>query len=307
LLPTPEVEPSALWAEALDSFEIYLVAQGRTENGLRNRLYSVRAMARHATSTGREPADITKAGMIKYLLLQYKDRRGMGRETLYQELKNFWIWWAAEYEGTSPMAGIPRPGGQSAVVPVLAPEQIAEVFKSCTGDTPAETLRNLAIVWLMLESGLRRFELCALDVADVDVRGRTALVRHGKGNRARVVVFGDSSAQALQRWLRKRGRDAGPLFVSVRGDRLTPGGLSQLLSRIKRRSGVQVRPHMLRHSWAHYSLESGMREHDVMNLAGWTSSAMLKRYGAALAQERAIAAGRAHQVGNALKARGGAA
>ena len=126
------------------------------------------------------------------------------------------------------MAGIPRPGGQSAVVPVLAPEQIAEVLRACTGDTPAETLRNLAIVWLMLESGLRRFEVCALDVADMDLKGRTASVRHGKGNRARVVVFGDSSAQALQRWLRKRGKDAGPLFVSVRGERLTPGGLIQL-------------------------------------------------------------------------------
>lgn len=119
LLPTPDVEPSTLWAEALDSFEIYLVALGRTENGLRNRLYSVRAMARHATSTGREPADISKAAMTSYLLQQYKDRKGMGHETLYQELKNFWTWWAAEYEGTSPIAGIPRPGGQSAVVPVL--------------------------------------------------------------------------------------------------------------------------------------------------------------------------------------------
>lgn len=52
LLPTPEVEPSALWAEALDSFEIYLVTQGRTENGLRHEpmsaaeLHRARATAR---------------------------------------------------------------------------------------------------------------------------------------------------------------------------------------------------------------------------------------------------------------------
>jgi integrase len=75
--------------------------------------------------------------------------------------------------------------------------------------------------------------------------------------------------------------------------------------RVKARSGVQVRPHMLRHAWAHYSLEGGMREHDIMKLAGWTNSAMLKRYGAALAQERAIAAGRSHQVGSLLQRKPG--
>lgn len=68
--------------------------------------------------------------MTGYLLRQYKDRRGMGRETLYQELKNFCTWWAAEYEGTSPMAGIPAPaasqrggvwGLQRAGAPAAAP------------------------------------------------------------------------------------------------------------------------------------------------------------------------------------------
>jgi hypothetical protein len=43
-----------------------------------------------------------------------------------------------------------------------------------------------------------------------------------------------------------------------------------------------------------------MREHDVMQLAGWSSLKMLDRYGAAQAQERAIAAGRAIQVGKQI-------
>jgi len=49
-----------------------------------------------------------------------------------------------------------------------------------------------------------------------------ASVLRGKGGRARVAVFGDESAQALWKWLTKRGREPGPLFTSCRGERPTP-------------------------------------------------------------------------------------
>jgi integrase len=60
---------------------------------------------------------------------------------------------------------------------------------------------------------------------------------------------------------------------------------------------------MFRHSWAHYSLAAGVGESNLMQLAGWSSADMLRRYGAVLAQERAIAAARAVQVGQVMRAR----
>jgi len=60
---------------------------------------------------------------------------------------------------------------------------------------------------------------------------------------------------------------------------------------------------MLRHTWAHENLASGMiGETDLLQLGGWSSSDMLRRYGAVMAQERAIAHGRAVQVGQRMKA-----
>jgi hypothetical protein len=56
---------------------------------------------------------------------------------------------------------------------------------------------------------------------------------------------------------------------------------------------------MFRHTWAYQF--AGMAEHDLMTLAGWSKSDMVARYGAALAAERALAAGRAIQVGNVMK------
>jgi integrase len=303
LLKTPQVEPSAAWWEAWTGFELELLAEGKSPSVLKNRRSAVLIMARNATAAGREPGTITKQQMQSYLLAQFKGRRGQGATTLHNDLRSFWRWYSAEYGTPDPMAGIKAPKGKAAVPPVLDPADLVKVFKACEGRSPWETARNLAIVWLMLESGLRRAEVSALDLADIDLKARTVTVLRGKGGKARVAVFGDSTAKALWRWLQKRGREDGPLFLGTWGGRLSPGGLSELVARIRDRSGVQVRPHMLRHAWAHHSLAAGMRDSDLMKLAGWSSATMLTRYGAALAQERAIAAGRQIQVGRIMKAR----
>jgi integrase len=288
-----------------------MLSASKSASVIKNRRSAVIILAKHATAAGlSEPAGITKPWLRKYLLDQYRDRRGMGKDTFYQDLRSFWDWWAKDEGEPSPMAGIPRPGGSSPLVPVLTPEQIEKVLDAAkSAASPKEAARNYAIVWLMIESGLRRFELSALDLADIDLKAGTAMIRKGKGGKARTVTFGPSTAKALWKWLKVRGREDGPLFTNVKGrtvmasGRLTENGLSQLLARIRDASGVQVRPHMLRHSWAHYNLANGMNEHDIANLAGWSSIRMLERYGAALAQERAIAAGRANPVGNMLKVR----
>jgi len=285
--------------------ELSELSRSRSPNTIRNRKCVVMIMARHFTAEGiTDPAAVTKQQLNRYLLRQYADRKPGGRVAFYATLKLFWDWLAAEYEVANPMAGIPRPKGAAEPVPVVKPDQMGAILKACKDKTVVGTARNTAIVWLLIESGLRRFEVTKLDVTDVDLKAHTVTVRRGKGGKARVSVFGDETGQAIWRYLRHRGRQDGPLFLSEHGGRLTPSGLSQIIGRISRRSGVKVRPHMFRHTWAHANLAAGLGESSLMQLAGWSDANMLRRYGAVLAQERAIAAGRAVQVGQVMRARG---
>lgn len=258
-------------------------------------------LARHATAEGLEPASITRAWMQRYLVEQRKRRKGNGYATLFEDVKQFWAWYAAEHGTTSPVQGIGRPRLVETAVPVLTREQLNAVMASCSSRTKLAA-RDRALLMLMVDSGLRRTEVTQLDVEDVDLKRRTISVRHGKGDKPRVATMGDSAAQALWRYLSARGGvKEGPLFTGRTGSRLTPSGLSQAIKAVGRRAGVDgLRPHLFRHAWAHYGKAAGMQEGDLMTLGGWNSTAMLSRYGRSLAQERAIDAGRLHAVSATL-------
>jgi integrase/recombinase XerC len=77
--------------------------------------------------------------------------------------------------------------------------------------------RDRAIVELLYGAGLRVSELCGLDIADIDLKGRWLRVL-GKGNKERMVPFHDACAAALEAWLKARpgaGDDA--VFLGARG------------------------------------------------------------------------------------------
>src|SRR6266487_3070445 len=123
--PTPDIDPSPAWTDAWDGSELHELSKGRRPHTTRNRKCVVMIMARHLTAQGiTDPGALTKAQLNRYLLAQYQDRKPGGRLALYQAVKVFFDWLAAEYEVPNPIAGIPRPKGGSEPVPVVQPDQI---------------------------------------------------------------------------------------------------------------------------------------------------------------------------------------
>jgi integrase len=81
---------------------------------------------------------------------------------------------------------------------------------------------------------------------------------------------------------------------------LTDTGIFQMVKRRGREAGLELHPHLFRHTAAHRWMAAGGSESDLMAISGWRSRQMLQRYGASAAQERAIAAHKRMALGDRL-------
>jgi integrase/recombinase XerD len=114
--------------------------------------------------------------------------------------------------------------------------------------------------WLMLqllaETGLRRCEITAVRIEDFRLREFLLLVRHGKGNKARLVPLTPSFLNYLKSYI--NGRADGPLFVSTPDRPLSTRQINRIVSGAGERAGVnnpnpkydRITPHLFRHSFA---------------------------------------------------------
>jgi integrase/recombinase XerC len=295
VLPTPDVQLSTTWQQFLKLYEYHLQTLGRTPTTIASQRSTGRLLGIHACADGiTGPSGVTKTWLTDYLMRQYEVRKPGGRVTFYESLKIFWTWWAEEEGMPSPMAKIPRPKPAPLPdVPVITKEQFRALIAACGKDF--EGRRNRTILLFLWQSGLRRMEVSRLDVADVDPDTGTVKVRCGKNGKFRVTRVGTEAVAAMLRYMIERDARAAEsagdaLFISVKGERLTPGGIAQVVKALGRVAGIpDLHTHRFRHSWAGNLHGAGMSETSICQLAGWTDTAMLFRYGRATAAERALA------------------
>lgn len=151
-------------------------------------------------------------------------------------------------------------------------------------DDEAAARRDLAMLELLYGSGLRAAELVALDVPSVDLRRCTVRVV-GKGDRERLVPFGEKARAAIDAWLPFRARMAldpsePALFVGRGGRRLSDRGLRRRLHHraLEVALGRRVTPHALRHSFATHLLDGGADLRSIQALLGHASLGTTQRY-----------------------------
>jgi len=196
----------------------------------------------------------------------------------------------------SPMAGLRAPRVREKLAPVFTSEELSALEKACQGRSFIQR-RDAAIIAVLTATGIRAAELAGIRYdtdprrSDVDLWRREITVL-GKGGRPRVVRIGHDAARALDRYIRVRSRHGQAwrpqlwLGVNNRGP-MTANGIYQMIARRGRQAGVEAWTHRFRHHFSHTWLDRGGAEGDLMELNGWSSPQMLRRYGASARSARA--------------------
>jgi integrase/recombinase XerC len=245
--------------------------------------YSRDAALLEKLSGGRDPRELGAADIRRFVASLHGG--GLAPRSLARLLsawRGFFDWLVRSREiAANPCQGIRAPRAARTLPEALSPDDASRLVAFEDGSDLG--LRDRALFELAYSCGLRVSELTGLDVGSVDATSGEVRVT-GKGSKTRIVPVGGPALEALARWLPVRGRLAAAgeraLFVGRSGMRLAP---REVQRRIKRRAalaglGVDVHPHMLRHSFASHLLQSSGDLRAVQEMLGHESIASTQVY-----------------------------
>jgi len=130
-------------------------------------------------------------------------------------------------------------------------EAFSRMLAIAGGQAKGKALRDVALLRLLHDLGLRRGEVAGLDFEDVDLEAGTVAVL-GKGRTQKEnMTLSPEAKEALREWLTYRNASAGPVFVNFdrakKGGRLTGTGIYFIVRDIGKIAGIKTWPHGLRH------------------------------------------------------------
>lgn len=163
---------------------------------------------------------------------------------------------------------IPFPKRPRRLPLVLSAEEVALLIDS------ADNLMHRAMLMTLYATGVRRAELCHLQVADIDSSRMLIHVRHGKGDRDRDVLLTPKLLETLReywRWMKPKTWLFPGMVNNWRADvPITDKMAWSAVRKAAKRAGIQKRvgPHTLRHSFATHMLEAGADLRTIQVLLG---------------------------------------
>ncbi|MBW8832846.1 MAG: site-specific tyrosine recombinase XerC [Burkholderiales bacterium] len=176
---------------------------------------------------------------------------------------------------------------------ILRVAEVEQVLNACDTTEPTGLgLRDRAMLEALYSTGMRRSEVAALRVDDVDLNNGTVFVRLGKGGKDRVVPIGERACRWIEKYVFEvrpgyiEEVDEGTLFLAKHGHAMDPKQLSNIVKKVIEVAQLErfkdTHPnaacHLLRHACATHMLENGADIRYIQALLGHASLSTTEVY-----------------------------
>lgn len=223
--------------------------------------------------------NIQKDDILEYLSESRQERdvskRSQAREI--SSMRSFFSWMRIEgLRIDDPMDGIEQPKLGIYLPDVLSVEEVSSIINSTDSKTWIG-LRDRAILEVLYGCGLRVSEVSSLPISEIYfTEGFIRII--GKGNKQRLVPFGDMAREAVEKYMEVRPRPASSdyddiLFLNRFGKSLSRVSIFKTVKKQASLAGIQkeVSPHTFRHSFATHLIENGADLRAVQEMLGHES------------------------------------
>lgn len=205
---------------------------------------------------------------LRNYLAEYQEKRNCSKVTIdnvRRILSTFFAWLEDEdYIMKSPVRRIRKVKSAKKIKETYTDESIEVMRDSC------EDIRDLAMIDLLISTGMRVGELVKLNFEDINFNERECIV-FGKGNKQRKVYFDARTKIHIQKYLKSRSDMNPALFVSLQKpyNRLQISGVEIRLRELGKRLNIhKVHPHKFRRTLATRAIDKGMPIEQVQQLLG---------------------------------------
>lgn len=235
-------------------------------NAVATRTNYVRGVRHLMIQLGKLPQDCS-VDEIKTFLVKLRDTGQLSSSSINLRVCGLKYYFRHVVNRLDLVVGIPNPRIAKYDTEVLTKPELMVLFQAC------RDVRQLLIVQLLFDTGVRSGELIRLQLKDFDKDNRTIILRKTKGQLLRVVPYGVHLRIVLKDYIKMLGYfPKGALLESYKqkGKPLSIRGLQHIVRQIAKRSGIKKRIscHTLRHSYAVHFLNNGGHLPQLQRLLG---------------------------------------